>query len=93
VLSKPPNLIDLVRFAAQSLGATVNEARDRTTGHSLDQNRTALKAGEISARIDRLPATRTIWTYIVLLSFGFFSNSMICYFQGMSHPAWFELVS
>lgn len=29
-------------------------------------------AGQISARIDRLPATRTIWIYIVLLSFGFF---------------------
>jgi putative MFS transporter len=29
-------------------------------------------AGAIVARIDRLPATRTIWTYIVLLSFGFF---------------------
>jgi putative MFS transporter len=32
----------------------------------------ALTAGAISARIDRLPATRTIWTIIVLLSFGMF---------------------
>ncbi|MBV8441705.1 MAG: MFS transporter [Hyphomicrobiales bacterium] len=31
-----------------------------------------LSAGAISARIDRLPATRTIWTYIVLLGFGMF---------------------
>jgi MFS transporter, putative metabolite:H+ symporter len=31
-----------------------------------------LSAGSISARIDRLPATRTIWTYIVLLGFGMF---------------------
>jgi MFS transporter, putative metabolite:H+ symporter len=31
-----------------------------------------LSAGSISARIDRLPATRTIWTYVVLLGFGMF---------------------
>ncbi len=32
----------------------------------------ALGAGSISARIDRLPATRTIWTMLVLLGFGMF---------------------
>ena len=31
-----------------------------------------LSVGMISARIDRLPATRTIWTIIVLLGFGMF---------------------
>ena len=29
-------------------------------------------AGAISARIDRLPATRTIWTMLALLGFGMF---------------------
>jgi MFS transporter, putative metabolite:H+ symporter len=32
----------------------------------------ALTAGAISARIDRLPATRTIWTMLALLGFGMF---------------------
>ena len=31
-----------------------------------------LSAGTISARIDRLPATRTIWTIVALLGFGMF---------------------
>jgi putative MFS transporter len=31
-----------------------------------------LSAGIISARIDRLPATRTIWTIVALLGFGMF---------------------
>ncbi len=31
-----------------------------------------LSAGSISARIDRLPATRTIWTMLALLGFGMF---------------------
>ena len=37
-----------------------------------DSRGTAPTAGSISARIDRLPATRTIWTMLVLLGFGMF---------------------
>ena len=37
-----------------------------------DSRAAALTAGSISARIDRLPATRTIWTMLVLLGFGMF---------------------
>ena len=42
--------------------------------------------GEISARLDRLPATRTIWTYIVLLSFGFFFELYDLLFSGYVAP-------
>ena len=37
-----------------------------------DSGPAALSAGAISARIDRLPATRTIWTIVALLGFGMF---------------------
>jgi putative MFS transporter len=31
-----------------------------------------VSAGTISARLDQLPATQTIWEFVVLLSLGFF---------------------
>ena len=37
-----------------------------------DSGAAGLSAGAISARIDRLPATRTIWTIVALLGFGMF---------------------
>jgi putative MFS transporter len=47
-------------------------ARDMMRGNMNVSGRAALSAGTISARIDRLPATRTIWTIIALLGFGMF---------------------
>jgi MFS transporter, putative metabolite:H+ symporter len=44
-------------------------------------------AEAISARIDRLPATRTIWTYIILLSFGLFFELYDILFSGVVAPA------
>ena len=37
-----------------------------------DRGAAPLSPGVISARIDRLPATRTIWTIVILLGFGMF---------------------
>ena len=44
-------------------------------------------AGEISARIDRLPATGTVWTAILLLSFGMFFELYDLLFSGYIAPS------
>jgi len=43
-------------------------------------------AGEISARIDRLPATRTIWIYSALLGLGFFFELYDLFLSGYVAP-------
>lgn len=46
----------------------------------------AADIGAISARLDRLPATRAVWTLIVLLSLGFFFELYDLLFTGYVAP-------
>ncbi len=45
-------------------------------------------AGEISARIDRLPPTRTVWMAILLLSAGMFFELYDLLFTATSRRRW-----
>ncbi|RKP48158.1 MFS transporter [Trinickia fusca] len=45
-----------------------------------------LDAGSIGARLDRLPATRSIWKYVVLLSLGFFFELYDLLYSGYIAP-------
>ena len=45
-----------------------------------------LSAGSISARLDRIPATRTIWKFVVLLSLGFFFELYDLLYSGYIAP-------
>jgi putative MFS transporter len=49
-------------------------------------DRTGDRAGEISARLDRLPATRHVWTLVVLLSLGGFFEFYDLFFTGYVAP-------
>ncbi|HYL37941.1 MAG TPA: hypothetical protein VEV17_18645, partial [Bryobacteraceae bacterium] len=42
--------------------------------------------GVIGARLDRLPATRTVWTYVLLLSLGGFFEYYDLFFTGYIAP-------
>jgi putative MFS transporter len=56
-------------------------------GHASDPRAAApLDAGTISARLDRLPATRSIWKLVVLLSLGFFFELYDLLYTGYVAP-------
>ncbi|WP_213807212.1 MFS transporter [Granulicella sp. dw_53] len=46
----------------------------------------SLSAGMISARLDRLPATRTMWKFVILLSCGFFFELYDLLYSGYVAP-------
>ncbi|MEX3937656.1 MFS transporter [Paraburkholderia phymatum] len=53
---------------------------------ALGETASAVDTGAISARLDRLPATRAVWKLIVLLSLGFFFELYDLLFTGYVAP-------
>ncbi|CAG4897177.1 MFS transporter [Paraburkholderia saeva] len=63
--------------------------QDRAAAHaaaSRESASLAIDAGTISARLDRLPATRSIWKLVVLLSLGFFFELYDLLYTGYVAP-------
>ncbi|MGF6299360.1 hypothetical protein OKW43_001813 [Paraburkholderia sp. WC7.3g] len=60
--------------------STASSTADQASGHA------SLDAGSISARLDRLPATRSIWKLVALLSLGFFFELYDLLYSGYIAP-------
>ena len=63
--------------------------QDRAAAHAAASGESAalaIDAGTISARLDRLPATRSIWKLVVLLSLGFFFELYDLLYSGYVAP-------
>ena len=50
-------------------------------------------AGTIAARLDRLPATRTVWQLVALLALGYFFELYDLLYTGYVAPAWSKAAS
>ncbi|BCF99055.1 MFS transporter [Paraburkholderia sp. PGU19] len=57
-----------------------------TTQTSAPASSSAVHAGTISARLDRLPATRSVWKLVVMLSLGFFFELYDLLYTGYVAP-------
>ncbi len=69
--------------ATRAMGGRLEGVKDPSGGLSRDAG---LAAGRITARLDRLPSTRTVWSMIGLLSLGFFFELYDLLFTGYVAP-------
>ncbi len=74
-------------FGFDSFPVASAYARGEDLGGSMNIATAATTAGDISARIDRLPATRAVWSAILLLSFGMFFELYDLLFSGYIAPS------
>ena len=67
-------------------GIVSAQATAKADAYPISLAASALEAGRIVARLDRLPATRTIWIMVALLSLGFFFELYDLLFTGYVAP-------